>query len=106
MKKKKIEIIRDSAIKRFELVFELSWKTIKTFLEIKPIICRSARDCFREAFQQGLIDYDQIWTDDMIKARNYSVHTYNEDLAEKIYSQLPDFLKAFKKLLGNLKKET
>ena len=99
------EYIRDSAIQRFEFTFELSWKAIKAFLETKTIICRSSKDCFREAFQQELIDYDQIWTDDMIKARNRTVHTYNEDLAEKIYSELPGFLKAFKKLLENLKKE-
>jgi nucleotidyltransferase substrate binding protein (TIGR01987 family) len=99
------EYIRDSAIQRFEFAFELSWKVIKAFLETKAIICRSSKDCFREAFQQELIDYDQIWTDEMIKARNRTVHTYNEDLAEKIYSQLPDFLEAFKKLLENLKKE-
>lgn len=29
----KNEVIRDSAIKRFEIAFELAWKTTKAFLE-------------------------------------------------------------------------
>jgi len=29
----KNDIVRDSAIKRFEMVFDLGWKTLKAFLE-------------------------------------------------------------------------
>ncbi len=46
---------RDSAIKRFELTFELSWKSAKKYLGYKGIVCRSPRDCFSEAFRLGLV---------------------------------------------------
>jgi len=58
----KNEIVRDAAIKRFEFVFGLSWKLIKAYLEEeKGIRCISPKDCFREAWHQGLIDYSEIW---------------------------------------------
>ncbi|MBU0647378.1 nucleotidyltransferase substrate binding protein [Patescibacteria group bacterium] len=98
------EYIRDSAIKRFELVFELSWKTIKAFLETQLIICQSPKKCFQEAFRQGLIGYEQEWLN-MCDSRNEATHIYNQEIAEDIYSQLPDFLKAFEQLEKNLKKE-
>jgi len=76
IQEKKTDIVRDSAIKRFEIMFDLSWKTVKAFLEEKHnISCVSPRTCFREAFRVGLIDYDEAWmkvTDD----RNYPVHTH------------------------------
>ena len=37
----KNDVVRDSAIKRFELCFELSWKTLKDFLTEEGILCRS-----------------------------------------------------------------
>lgn len=98
------EYIRDSAIKRFELVFELSWKTIKAFLETQAIICQSPKKCFQEAFRQGLISYEQEWLD-MCDSRNEATHIYNQEIAEDIYSQLPAFLKAFNQLAESLKKE-
>lgn len=98
LKKKKNEIIRDSAIKRFEIVFDLSWKLIKIFLEEeKGISCFSPKDCFREAFRQGLINYDEIWLK-MSDWRNLAVHTYSEKFAESLYKKLPKVLKYFKDL--------
>jgi hypothetical protein len=32
LQKEKDDIVRDSAIKRFELVFDISWKLIKSFV--------------------------------------------------------------------------
>jgi nucleotidyltransferase substrate binding protein (TIGR01987 family) len=33
LKEEKSDIVRDSAIKRFEFTFDLSWKLLKTYLE-------------------------------------------------------------------------
>lgn len=101
----KTDIVRDSAIKRFEIVFDLSWKTIKAFLEERHnITCVSPRNCLREAFRLGLIDHDDHWlrvADD----RNYTVHTYREALAERIYRDLPAALPLFQKLASALEKQ-
>lgn len=103
LKEPKTDIIRDSAIKRFEILFDLSWKTTKAFLEEHHnASCVSPKTCFREAFRVGLIDYNEIWIK-LADDRNYTVHTYKETLAEKIYSDLPQALRSFKELASVLK---
>ncbi len=98
----KTEFIRDSAIKRFELAFDMAWKVIKAFLEEKGVICSSPLGCFREAYKQGIVEYEEMWAE-LVKTRNATAHTYKEELAENVYSQLPQALGAFQKLLSALK---
>jgi nucleotidyltransferase substrate binding protein (TIGR01987 family) len=101
----KNDVVRDSAIKRFEIIFELSWKVIKAFVEERHgTTCVSPRNCFREAFRLGLLDHDENWLR-MSRERNYTAHIYREALAEKIYTDLPRALIAFKKLKNALDRE-
>jgi nucleotidyltransferase substrate binding protein (TIGR01987 family) len=88
---------RDSAIKRFELTFELAWKSLKTYLLRQGVNCRSPKDCLMQAFKLKLIADDPVWLT-MIDDRNLSVHTYNEELAEKIYNRLKEYEAFFRKL--------
>jgi len=98
LQKEKSDIVRDSAIKRFEFTFDLSWKLIKAFLEEnKGIVCMSPKDCFRSAFQNGLIDYDDFWLE-MTDLRNEIVHAYGEKFAEKIYEKFSRVIECFKAL--------
>lgn len=99
----KNDIVRDSAIQRFEFNFELAWKTIKAYLEEQGVSCTSPRECFREAYHQGLIEYENIWLE-MIEMRNEIVHTYNIKTAEKIYARLNEAFSAMKLLLERLEK--
>ena len=104
LEKDKDDFMRDSAIKRFELCFDLSWKFIKAFLEEeKGVKCVSPKDCFREAYRQGLIDYDELWLK-MIDWYNEIVSTYSEQLADKLYKKLPNILKRFQTLKKKIKK--
>src|SRR5205807_3407954 len=74
----KDSIVRDSAIQRFEISFELCWKFLKAYLEDEHNArCTSPRTCFRAAFKNGVIEDDPFWID-LIALRNYTVHTYNE----------------------------
>ena len=98
------DVIRDSAIQRFEFTLDISWKMLKTFLEAKKgIICVSPKECFREAYRQGVIDYDEDWIE-FVNMRNETVHTYNENTAKEIYGKLPNSLLHFEKLLDAVKK--
>lgn len=99
----KTTIVRDSAVKRFELAFDLAWKTIKAQLETLGISCASPKGCFEEAYRQGLIEYQNVWLE-MLEHRLETVHTYNEDTAERIFSALPKVLDALRILLASLKK--
>ncbi|MEK7376158.1 MAG: HI0074 family nucleotidyltransferase substrate-binding subunit [Candidatus Margulisiibacteriota bacterium] len=98
----KTEIVRDSAIQRFEFTMDLSWKAVKAYLEEeKGIICASPKECFREAYKQGLIDYDEDWIK-LVDERNKTAHMYDEKTAEEVYSVFPSAAKLFRKLLDRL----
>lgn len=97
----KDEVVRDSAVMRFQLCFDLAWKAIKAFAKEEGVECFSPRSCFKEAFQLGIIEYDEKWLD-MVKDRNLIVHTYAEDVADEIYGKLKDYLKLLKELSKKL----
>lgn len=94
-------IIRDSAIKRFELCFDLAWKSIKSRAKKEGLECYSPRACFKTAFQLELVENDELWPN-MIEDRNRSVHIYSEQSADKIYSHLGDYYRHLKKLFKKL----
>jgi len=95
----KTDVVRDSAIQRFEFCVDLSWKYMKVILESKHgIICKSPKTCVREAYTQKIIKYDEYWLE-LIGLRNLTVHTYNEETAEEIYKELPKALERFKEFL-------
>jgi len=98
----KNDIIRDSAIKRFEYSFDIIWKFLKTYLEIQhAVIVNSPKSCFREAYRVGVIEYDQFWLD-LCDDRNRTAHTYNQKTAEEVYANLPEALTHFEVLLKKL----
>ena len=99
----KSDIVRDSAIQRFEIVFELAWKTARTYLEeYQKVRCASPRSCFRELFNQGVIKYDDYWLK-LADWRNATAHMYKESVADELYAELPKALEKFKELVQNLK---
>ena len=100
--KEKTVANRDSAIKRFEFTTELAWKCIQKFLREEEIICRSPKECFKEAFKFGLIEDDPQWIA-MLEDRNLTVHTYDEETAEDVYNRLPGYLKYLEPLKEKLK---
>ena len=98
----KDDIVRDSAIQRFEISFELCWKLLKAHLEEEHnAICTSPRTCFRAAFKNGVLDDDPFWID-LTVLRNYTVHTYSESLADYVYVRLPEAVRRFRQVLAAL----
>lgn len=75
------EAIRDSIIKKFEYTFELTWKTIKAYLEEEGYEeIASPKKTLKQAFEMGLIKDEEIWSN-MLEARNSTAHTYDEEKA-------------------------
>jgi nucleotidyltransferase substrate binding protein (TIGR01987 family) len=84
------ELEEQGLIQSFEYTHELAWNVMKDFLifeGFQNII--GSRSATREAFNKGLIDEGQIWMD-MIDSRNESVHTYNEETADKIVHKIKE----------------
>ena len=75
-------------IQAFEYTHELAWKTMKDFLEDKGNdSLYGSKDVTRAAFKLGLIENGDIWMD-MIKSRNQTSHTYNEENAVEIVNDI------------------
>ena len=83
----KDEYLRDSVIQRFEFTHELAWKMLKLRLEEEDIFVKTPRETMQTALQAGLIEDGNAWSD-LQKMRNLTSHTYNEDLADDVYTYI------------------
>ena len=97
------ELEEQGIIQAFEFTHELAWKTIKDFLDHKGNKeIYGSKDAVKEAFKYGLILEGEIWMD-MIKNRNRTSHTYNEETAKEIVKAiLNDYYLEFEKLFNKL----
>jgi len=78
------ELEEQGLIKAFEYTYELAWNVIKDFLEYSgQTDLYGSRDAFRKGFQLGIIKDGEGWMD-MLKSRNKTSHTYNEETAKEI----------------------
>jgi len=93
----------DGTIKRFELCYELSWKIIKLYLEDLGIICKSPRDCFKQAKINNLIEDEVTWIE-MIETKNQLVHEYSSDFSREIFEKIKsDYVRILEELYKNIK---
>jgi len=82
------DIIKEGIIQRFEYTHELAWNVMKDFLENSGNTqIFGSKDATRDAFSAGLIVNGDIWMD-MIKSRNKTSHTYNEETADEIFLKI------------------
>lgn len=85
----KSDIVRDGAIQRFEFTIDMAWKLVKTCLEEKyGVVCQSPKECFREAYRQNMLAYDEFWLE-LVDMRNQTSHTYKEEVAKSVFERLP-----------------
>ncbi len=99
MQQRVLSIIEEQGvIQVFEYNHELAWNVLKDYLEYQGITgIIGSKGTTREAFKTGLIESGEIWMD-MIKSRNLSTHTYNEDTAQKLIEVIPIYYQEFLKL--------
>lgn len=76
------KLIRVALIKTFEMTFELSWKTLKDYLNYQGIDAKFPRDIIKQAFANAIIMDGQLWID-MLDDRNLMSHTYDEERAQE-----------------------
>jgi nucleotidyltransferase substrate binding protein (TIGR01987 family) len=97
------ELERQGLIKAFEFTYKLAWTTLKDFLIEKGYTdLIGSKDTLRQAFQVGLISDGDIWME-MVKSRNLTAHTYNQDTAESIEADvINQYYSLFKQLITKL----
>ena len=97
------EVERGGLIQFFEVAFELSWKTMKDYLESQGFSVKTPRDTIKQAFQIDLIGEGQTWLQ-ALEDRNLTTHTYDEETAlhierlikEAYFPVLKDFYEKLK----------
>lgn len=95
------ELEQQGLIQGFEFTHELAWNVLKDYLEEQGYVgIIGSKNATREAFKNGIIDDGPVWMD-MIKARNLTSHTYNEEVADGIVKDiLTRFFPAFINMAG------
>lgn len=74
-------------IQAYEIVFELSWKTLKDYLEYNGITTDTPRETIKEAFAKNIISDGQVWIE-MMEAGNKTSHTYKEEFATELCNDI------------------
>jgi nucleotidyltransferase substrate binding protein (TIGR01987 family) len=86
---KERELVVEGTIQRFEVVVELTWKTLKRALEYEGLHhVKSPRESLKEAFKLGWLHDEDVWLD-ILDQRNTTSHVYlSEELAENNYDDI------------------
>jgi len=82
------ELEEQGLIQAFEYTHELAWNVLRDYLREQgnPNI-HGSRDATREAFKLELIRDGDSWMD-MIRDRNQTSHTYNQETAQAIANNI------------------
>ena len=82
------DLEKQGIIQAFEFTHELAWKVMQDFLIDQGYTdLRGSKDATRQAFSVELILDGEAWMD-MIKSRNLTSHTYNEEISQEIYQNI------------------
>lgn len=99
--------IRAGVIQYFKVTYTLSWNSIKRWLQENRnpsvTVRASRRQVFRIAAREGLIDDPDGWMAHTY-ARNLTSHTYRKEIADRVYGEVPAFLRASRQLLVTLER--
>ncbi len=101
--------IRDSVIQRFEFTYSIALKAIKKYLIERAFIVEdvnemSFNEMVRTANQLNLLNSNLETWSEYRKMRNLSSHTYDEEIALKVVSVIPEFYDEVLYLIDKLKK--
>jgi nucleotidyltransferase substrate binding protein (TIGR01987 family) len=96
------DLEKEGIIQRFEFTHELAWKVMKDFLTDQGITgIIGSKDACRYAFQNELIEKDEIWMK-MIESRNITIHSYDEGILDREFQLIT---KEYYPLLNNFYKK-
>jgi nucleotidyltransferase substrate binding protein (TIGR01987 family) len=98
-------IERDAAIQRFEYSTEACWKAAQAVLAAGfGIDAASPKGVIRACAQNGLLSEDDARSAmALIDDRNLTSHTYNEGLAQALWTRLPAHFQLLDRWLASLR---
>ena len=102
------DIYRTGIIGQFNLTFELAWKDLQAVLRMhgaEGAETGSPREILQLGFKLGFVEDSSVWLA-MLKARNTSVHIYDENEINELLLLIRDsFIPAFGRLEKTLKEK-
>ncbi|HBS47629.1 TPA: hypothetical protein DEO28_04675 [Candidatus Dependentiae bacterium] len=98
---------RDSIIQRFEFTTDIFWKFISDYLKdeysMQLDIIRP-KPVLKESQNVGILSQEEHdLAIKMIESRNITSHSYNEELAEKITHEIPQYFDLIKTVFNRIK---
>ena len=101
---KSFNVLRAGLIRNFEITYNLSWKTMKDYLEYQGVTgLIAARDTIRMAFKLGLIDDGEAWMAMIDTCINKAPYAYEDKIAAEIYKEIiGDYHPAFMEMKNTL----
>lgn len=98
-------IVRDASIQRFEYTFEATWKAAQAvLLDRFGIELASPKPVVRASLENGLLTEEARTGLAMVDHRNLTAYTYNEELANEIFAQIPAYRRLLREWLERLAK--
>lgn len=99
------EVYRDSIIKKYEMLEDLTWKLLSKIFKDRGLEINNPKGCYRQAYKEGWIKDIDIWNEILI-SRNATAHIYNEQDYEEIKNRiLESYIKAIDELLYKILRE-
>ena len=87
-KKETLASIHTGLIKSFEITWELAWNVMKDYFKNQGIYSiRGPRDAIKEAFNKGLIEKNDSWSQS-VRDRHKTTHIYEEEMIEEIIEEI------------------
>ena len=100
------EVYQLALVKSFELIHEMSYKTLKDYLENEGVNVKpSPKDVLRNAFQNELISKAELWMESINKRSRIVLAYETNVLREIIQFSADDFYPIVQDLYFQLKKE-
>lgn len=100
-----LEVYRDSIIKKYETLEDLTWKLLSKIFKADGLEINNPRGCYKQAFKEGFIKDMIIWND-ILLARNSIAHIYNEEDYEEIKNNIVErYIDAIEELLNKISTE-
>ena len=82
------DLEKQGLIQAFEFTHELAWNMMKDYFAWQGTVdITGSRDATRESFSKGLVADGEGWME-MIRSRNQTSHTYNEEVANEIAARI------------------
>lgn len=100
---KNYALITDATIKRFEVLFEYTWKLLKIAAEYQGIEAPGPRPAIQEGVHLGWIQDPEFWAL-ALDARNASIHDYLTKDFDDYRNIISRFADEVEDLLSSLKK--